>query len=272
MNQILVTEKLYITPELKRKKKMYKINFILSLVTIIVLCSFYIHSEYARNKDEELSEDLLSGMLQDESQMTQEEIQISNMEDDGVWRVMIKSAEELQQQSQQQNNQTTKTNQTQNNEQNPFIASKKKITKKVATYVTASNGKRYPSIGRIQIPKIGVDYAVLSETSVEWLRISPCKFWGPDMNEIGNFSIAGHNYRNKKFFSKVPTLNIGDKIKLTDLSNRTITYRIFDKYQVSPKDTSCIENIEGKENKRIVTLITCTNDSKKRVIIHAEEI
>ena len=27
MNQILVTEKLYITPELKRKKKMYKIRF-----------------------------------------------------------------------------------------------------------------------------------------------------------------------------------------------------------------------------------------------------
>ena len=28
MNQILVTEKLYITPELKRKKKMYKTMYI----------------------------------------------------------------------------------------------------------------------------------------------------------------------------------------------------------------------------------------------------
>ena len=27
MNQILITEKLYITPELKRKKRMYKIKF-----------------------------------------------------------------------------------------------------------------------------------------------------------------------------------------------------------------------------------------------------
>ena len=27
MNQILVTEKLYVTPELKKKKKIYKINF-----------------------------------------------------------------------------------------------------------------------------------------------------------------------------------------------------------------------------------------------------
>ena len=31
MNQILVTEKLYVTPELKRKKKVYKFNFIISI-------------------------------------------------------------------------------------------------------------------------------------------------------------------------------------------------------------------------------------------------
>ena len=30
MNQILVTKKLYITPELKRKKKIYKFDFLLS--------------------------------------------------------------------------------------------------------------------------------------------------------------------------------------------------------------------------------------------------
>ena len=31
MNQILVTEKIYVTPELKRKKKVYKSLFILSV-------------------------------------------------------------------------------------------------------------------------------------------------------------------------------------------------------------------------------------------------
>ena len=41
MNQILVTEKLYITPELKRKKKMYKLNFIISIILITILFSFY---------------------------------------------------------------------------------------------------------------------------------------------------------------------------------------------------------------------------------------
>ena len=31
MNQILITEKLYVTPELKRKKKIYKFDFVIIL-------------------------------------------------------------------------------------------------------------------------------------------------------------------------------------------------------------------------------------------------
>ena len=50
MNQILVTKKLYITPELKKKKKIYKFNFILSLFFLIVLVSFYIYAAYDREK------------------------------------------------------------------------------------------------------------------------------------------------------------------------------------------------------------------------------
>ena len=42
MNQILVTEKIYVTPELKRKTKMYKILFILSISLIIILFSIYL--------------------------------------------------------------------------------------------------------------------------------------------------------------------------------------------------------------------------------------
>lgn len=31
------------------------------------------------------------------------------------------------------------------------------------------------------------------------LKISPTKFWGADPNEVGNFCIVGHNYRNTRF-------------------------------------------------------------------------
>ena len=70
MNQILVTEKIYVTPELKRKKKIYKILFIISLFSIISLCSVYIYAEYDRNKQEGISGDILSFLEKEEDKTT----------------------------------------------------------------------------------------------------------------------------------------------------------------------------------------------------------
>lgn len=313
MNQILVTDKIYVTPELKRKKRLYKLNFIFSIIAIVILCSFYVHSEYARNKEQDIAQDLLEGIVEEE--MNESE-RLAASEEENVWKVMIAQVEQQSAESQQvvaynqettntsnyinqQNNgnvsntatsqtnaQTSMNSNIQNNQQtnvtNNQVSSSNNTKKnnntsnkkKKIKYITASNGKRYPSVGRIEIPKIGVNYAILAQTSgetlVDWLKISPVMFWGVYPNEIGNLSIAGHNYRNKRFFSKVPTLKKGDRIKITDAQGKKVNYTVFDKYEVSPKNTDCINDIPGKENKRIVTLITCTNDSKKRVIVHAE--
>lgn len=62
MNQILVTEKLYVTPELKRKKKMYKFNFFLSVFLVCSLFSYYIYAEFDRNKNEEVSKEILASI------------------------------------------------------------------------------------------------------------------------------------------------------------------------------------------------------------------
>ena len=272
MNQILVTEKLYVTPELKRKKRIYKINFIISIVIIVILCSFYAHSEYARNKEQEISEDIINEIKGEQEQIAKEEREMSQQDAD-VWKIMISSVQQQNSNTQQTNSLDQQNETTNNNNSNKTTVTKTK--KKTTNYITASNGERYPSIGRIQIPKINVDLAILAESSenlVEWLKVSPVKFWGADPNEVGNFSIAGHNYRNKKFFSKVPTLEEGDRLKITDVNGKTMTYEVFDKYTVEPENTDCIYPVEGKENKRVVTLITCTNDSKKRVIVQAEEI
>ena len=125
-------------------------------------------------------------------------------------------------------------------------------------------------MGKVKIPSINVDYSILSKTSDELLKVSVCKFWGSNPNEIGNLCIAGHNYRNKRFFSKVPTLKVGDIIEITDLNNTTLKYSVYDKYTVDPTDTSCTSQITN--GKKIVTLITCTDDSKQRVIVQAEAI
>ena len=99
------------------------------------------------------------------------------------------------------------------------------------------------------------------------LKIAPCKFHGPNPNEVGNLCIAGHNYRNSKFFSKVPNLQLGDTIEITDLSGRMLTYTVYDKFIVNPDELACTSQLTN--GKKEITLITCTNDNKQRHIIKA---
>lgn len=240
MNQILVTEKIYITPELKRKKKMYKFNFIISIILIVILFSFYVYAEYDRNKNADISKDILTGMADGTTIKS----------DSDAWIIALDGSDDGQE-----------------NE----VASKPESTSTNATdKYTASNGKTYETVGTISIPSINVNYPILSETDDDLLKVSVCKFWGSNPNEVGNLCIAGHNYRNKRFFSKVPTLKVGDTIEITDVNKNTLKYSVYDKYTVDPSDTSCTSQITN--GKKIITLITCTDDSKQRVIVQAESI
>lgn len=132
------------------------------------------------------------------------------------------------------------------------------------------DGSKYSIVGNVKISKIKVDYPILSKTSVELLKVSPCKFWGPYPNEVGNLCIVAHNYWNDKFFSKVPTLKNVDKIEITDLTGTTLTYEVYDKHNVDPKDTS--DTTQKTDGRKEITLITCTKDSKERVIVKAREV
>lgn len=251
MNQILVTKKLYVTPELKRKKKIYKISFMISIFLVSILCSFYIYAEYDKNKNEDISHEILSGV-----QIESEEEIDNEVDDDTTWKILVASKENLEKEEEK-------------NKENKKTTSDKKKTVKFGTY-TASDGKKYTTVGSVKIPKISVEYPILSETSVSWLKVSPCKFWGANPNEVGNLCIAGHNYRNKRFFSKVPKLVVGDIIEITDLDGKTVKYSVYDKFTVDPDNTDCTSQLTN--GKKIVTLITCTDDSKQRVIVQAEEV
>ena len=253
MKQILITEKIYITPELKKKKRMYKFNFIISIILIVVLFSFYAYAEYDRNKTADISQEILLGTSNTDN--------TTMKSDSDVWIVALDGNDDVVESDIKENTQGEASTNT--SQKNPAFTSAK------STY-TASNGKTYEIVGKVKIPSINVDYSILSKTSDELLKVSVCKFWGSNPNEIGNLCIAGHNYRNKRFFSKVPTLKVGDIIEITDLNNTTLKYSVYDKYTVDPTDTSCTSQITN--GKKIVTLITCTDDSKQRVIVQAEAI
>ena len=251
MNQILVSEKIYVTPDMKHKKRFFKVEFILSVRLVCVLSTYAIYAEYDRNKSEDVSKEILQGIKFHDIETTTTIAEVESdtvtvaedvivvilneaFADEGVVEIqeveVVEDIPEVQQ-------------------------------------TITSSGHTYYTIGVINIPKIGVNYPILSETSVASLKIAPGKFWGPDPNEVGNLCIAGHNYRNSQFFSKVPNLENGDVIEITDLAGRTLTYKVYDKFIVSPEDTKCTSQVTNGRTE--ITLITCTNDNKLRHIIKA---
>ena len=124
-------------------------------------------------------------------------------------------------------------------------------------------------VGIINIPKINIEYPILEKTNKESLKLSITKFYGEKINQIGNVVLAGHNNLNNKMFGKMDKLENGDIIELTDSQMVTIKYEVFDKYIIDPNDISCIYPVD--ENSREVTLITCTNRDKNRLIVKARE-
>ena len=102
------------------------------------------------------------------------------------------------------------------------------------------------------------------------MKISIVKYWGKQVNDLGNLSIAGHNNYDGTMFGKTKKLELDDIVELTDLTGRTIEYKIYDIFVTDPNDVTILETKD--EASREVTLITCTNGNKERLILKAKEI
>jgi len=135
--------------------------------------------------------------------------------------------------------------------------------------VQTNNNINYKIEAELNIPRLGINYPVIAETSDELLRISINKYFGPNPNEVGNYCIAGHNYITNQFFSRLKDIQNGDIIFLTDITNRRIKYVVYDKYVVNSDDVNCTSQLT--DGKREITLITCTNINDERIVVKARE-
>lgn len=142
-----------------------------------------------------------------------------------------------------------------------------KINSKQNLNLIEEKYKGYNVSAKLVIPKIDLETYVLEDYNIEALKVSVTKFWGNNPNDIGNFCIAGHNYKE---FKNITKLNIGDIFTLTDNYNGIIHYEIYDIYKVLPNQTECLS--QKTNGRKEVTLITCTSNSKKRIIVKAKEI
>lgn len=140
---------------------------------------------------------------------------------------------------------------------------------------TSSNGKKkqyngFDVAGTIEIPVTGLKCPILEqyEYSPKALETSVVVLYGVGLNQPGNTTIAGHNYRNGLFFSNNKKLNVGDKIYITDSTGKRLAYTIYNKFEAAENESDYItRDTQGAIE---ISLTTCTDDSKARTIILAK--
>ncbi len=149
------------------------------------------------------------------------------------------------------------------------------INSEIVEQNTISSGEKkveykgYSMVGKIEIPKIKLKYVILDKATPSSIETSVAVAYGPGPNKIGNTVIVGHNYRNGSFFGNNDKLEIGDKIYITDNSNTRLKYNIYNIYETSPDDGDYM--VRDTNGKREISLSTCTDNSKARLIIWAVE-
>lgn len=127
----------------------------------------------------------------------------------------------------------------------------------------------YGVLGKIVIDKIGVTKNILDQTNDESLKLSVTKFYGPNVNEVGNLCLSGHNYKDT--FGYLGKMQNGDTFYIVDKENfEKVTYRIYDQFTVNATELDCLD--QETDGKREVTLITCNPGGVTRLITKAKEI
>lgn len=129
------------------------------------------------------------------------------------------------------------------------------------------NYEGYDVVGKIEIPKTKVKYPIFDVATISSMKVSVGIVYGPGLNEVGNTVIMGHNYRNGTFFSNNDKLRISDSIYITDAYGWRLRYKIYNIYETDSSDFDyATRNTFGA---REISLASCTDDSKSRLIIWA---
>lgn len=226
---------------IKRIKEGYKVIITIISISLVLICiSIYL---YASDKQEEkISNNIVNPVSEKESKDN-----TTIPEEDNVLIAMLSSEQETDE----------------------WVNIKNINELNRETYIN-SEGIEYYIDCTLSIPKISLNYPVLSETSTKLLDHNLNKFWGCEPNEVGNYVIVGHNYNNDTYFGKLDELAIGDVIEITDVKGKTVQYQVYDMYYVDPEDVSCTSQLT--DGKREVTLITCNATGSQRLVVKTTEV
>lgn len=124
------------------------------------------------------------------------------------------------------------------------------------------------TIAILRLDRLGIRVSIAEGTEREVLKFSAGHFVGTSMPGEGNFSIAGHSSDEYVcLFNDLHKAVAGDEIIITT-RHRMHRYLVTDILTAAPEETDYIRNT----NESIITIVTCTDSGKTRLIIRGIEI
>ena len=122
--------------------------------------------------------------------------------------------------------------------------------------VAEIDGQLY--VGVLTIPSINYEAPVLSECTMDLLRLGACRFYGTTYG--GDLVICAHNYN--RLYSNLAKLQPGDLVWFTDMDGLTWTYEVADLEILNP---TMVE--EMTHSGYDLTFFTCTYGGKTRLTL-----
>ena len=139
-----------------------------------------------------------------------------------------------------------------------------KIIQKIAK-ATGDDGM----IGILEIPEINQELPIIGKWSYDLLKISICRYKGPDPNEDGNLVLIGHNYKSGAHFGDLDKLSVGSEVFLTNTkTGERIRYEVYQIKHIAPDAFSALKSYHGDAG---LTLMTCRSNGTNRLLLRCEQ-
>ncbi len=120
----------------------------------------------------------------------------------------------------------------------------------------------------VDIPRINLRAEVVEGTDAKTLKVYAGKFdHAVNPGQIGNFSVAAHNNIDTELFRNLHKIKIGEKIRVVTKTGEYY-YKVTKKFVVLPTAYEVTDHTDKAE----ITLITCTQGNKKRLVVKGELI
>lgn len=124
-------------------------------------------------------------------------------------------------------------------------------------------------IGILEIPELDEELPIIGKWSYKLLKISICRYKGPDPLEDGNLVIIGHNYKNGSHFGRLSKLSVGSEIYLTNAATgQRVRYEVYQIKSIASDAFSALKSYHGDAG---LTLMTCKDNGTNRLLVRCEQ-